>query len=272
MLGVLASITINIDPIIFQLGPLSPRWYGLMYVVGIIVGVWVVQSYANRLGINGDQIQTVLGPAIVAGLIGGRLYYVVQQPLEPFLRDPIRIIAVWEGGMAFYGAIFAVALTLVIVCRLNKIPLWPMIDTAAIFAVVGQFFGRIGNVINGDIVGPPTDLPWGFVYTHPGSFVPDHTVAYHPAGIYEMFFNVILFLIIWNLRWRVQKTGMIFALYLIGYSLGQFLLFFIRTEPILFLGLKQAQQTAVVVFVAGLLLLWWRWRKGSSINVARVKE
>src|SRR5437899_9066584 len=93
---VLGVIVINIDPILLQLGPIALRWYGLMYVVGIIVGVWIAMPYVQAKGITEDQVWTVLGPCIIAGLVGGRLFYVVQQPLQPFIEPPWRIVATWE--------------------------------------------------------------------------------------------------------------------------------------------------------------------------------
>ena len=99
--------------------------------------------------------------AIPAGLVGARLYYVVQQPLGQYIQEPWRIFAFWEGGMAFYGAVFAVVLVVVLLARRMGISVWNFLDVTAIFAVVGQFFGRIGNLINGDIIGYPTHPPVG---------------------------------------------------------------------------------------------------------------
>ncbi len=159
--------------------------------------------------------------------------------------------------MAFYGAIFGVVLALVVVARMRKMSLWTIFDAGALFAVVGQAFGRIGNIVNGDIVGPPTTLPWGFVYRHPNSFVADHSVAYHPAAVYELTFNLLLFGMLWTLRHRLPRPGWLFVVYLAGYSVGQFLLFFVRAEPLVALGLKQAQLTALVVLAATAGLAWW---------------
>lgn len=256
----LGPIIIDINPILFQVGPLAVRWYGLMYAVGIAVGLWVVLPYARRKGISDDDLWDAVWPSIIAGLVGARLYFVVQQDLGPYIAEPWRIVATWEGGMAFYGAVFAVALVLVWVARAKGISIWNFLDVGALFAVIGQAFGRVGNLINGDVIGPPTDLPWGFVYRHPNSFVPDHTVAYHPAAVYELLFNLSFFALLYYLRFRLPKPGLLFALYLVGYSLGQFLLFFLRTEPLVAFGLKQAQLTAVVVSLAGLLIGWWRLR------------
>ncbi len=253
-----AFIVIDINPILAQIGPLSVRWYGLMYDVGIIVGLLIAYPYARQRGLSDDDIWAAVWPSIVAGFVGARLYFVLQQPLGPYLAEPWRIVATWEGGMAFYGAIFGVAVTLAVVARRRKMSLWTILDTAALFAVVGQAFGRVGNIINGDIVGAPTTLPWGFVYQHPNSFVADHTIAYQPAAVYELLFNIGLFGLLWFLRHRIRRSGLLFTVYLVGYSLGQFAVFFLRaSEPITALGLKQAQLTALAVLVAAGVLAWW---------------
>ena len=163
--------------------------------------------------------------------------------------------------MAFYGAVFGVAVTIYVVTRMRRISFWTVTDVGCIFAVVGQAFGRIGNIINGDVVGPPTDLPWGFIYAHPGSFVADHTVAYHPAAVYELLFNVALFAFLWSIRNRLPRPGLLFTIYLFGYSLGQFILFFLRSEPLVVLGLKQAQVTALVVMMVAVALGFWLMRR-----------
>jgi phosphatidylglycerol:prolipoprotein diacylglycerol transferase len=259
-------IIVNINPILVQLGPLAIRWYGLMYVVGIIVGVQAGLPFVRRHGITDDQVWNVLGPCIVTGLIGGRLFYVVQQPLGPFLAQPWRIIATWEGGMAFFGAIFAVLVTLVVLAWQERISFWWLADGAAIFAAVGQFFGRIGNVVNGDILGAPTNLPWGFVYTNPNSFAPSHLIAYQPAAIYEMICDLILIGILFFLQSRVKVAGLLVTVYLIGYAVTQFAVFFLRdTEPVVGFGLKQAQLTSIVVFVAALLIGIYRLRAGPTV-------
>jgi phosphatidylglycerol:prolipoprotein diacylglycerol transferase len=264
---VLGAIVINVNPILVQLGPLAIRWYGLMYVVGIIVGIQAGLPYVRARGITEDQVWNVVGPCIVAGLVGGRLFYVVQQPLEPFLAQPWRIIATWEGGMAFYGAIALVTLTLAVVCWREKIPFWTMLDGAAIFAAVGQAFGRIGNIVNGDILGAPTTLPWGFIYANPNSFAPSHTIPYQPAAIYELICDLVLIGILFALRNRLKTPGLLAVVYYLGYAISQFLVFFLRdSEPIVAFGLKQAQLTSAVVFVLALGLAVWRLRAEPTVE------
>ena len=252
-------ITIDIDPIAFSIGTLSVHWYGLMYVVGIVVGLVVAWPYGRSKGITSDQLERIVIWAVPAGFVGARLYYVIQQPLDQYVREPWRIIAVWEGGMAFYGAIFAVVITVAVLCWRLKIPIWKMLDVSVIFATVGQFFGRIGNIINGDIIGYPTNLPWGFIYANPNSFAPRHDIAYQPAAVYEAIINIIIFGILWSLRNRV-KPGILFFVYIFSYSLSQILVFFVRDNEIIFAGLKQAQLTAIGVIIATAILFFWYWK------------
>ncbi len=245
-------ITINIDPILFSIGPLSVRWYGLMYIVGIVVGLLVASPYARSKGLKMELLEQIVVWSIPAGLVGARLYYVVQQPLEQYVEQPWRIFAFWEGGMAFFGAIFAVVIVVIVLALRAKASLWRFLDVAAVFAVVGQFFGRIGNIINGDVIGYQTSLPWGFIYANPDSFAPRHDVAYQPAAVYEAFTNIILFAIMWRLRNKF-RAGVLFFIYIFGYCLGQFLVFFVRDNVVIVAGLKQAQLTAIgVAAVAGI--------------------
>jgi phosphatidylglycerol:prolipoprotein diacylglycerol transferase len=259
-------IVINVDPVAFHIGPLAVRWYGLMYVVGITVGLLVAWPYARSKGFTQSQLEKVVYWAVPAGLVGARLYYVIQQPLGPYLSEPWRILAFWEGGMAFYGAIFAVVIVLLIASWRLKISILKLLDVSALFAVVGQFFGRIGNFINGDVIGYPTNLPWGVVYANSNSFAPQHDIAYHPAALYEALINIILFSLLWWLRNRL-KPGMLFFVYILGYSLSQIIVFVWRDNEVVFLGLKQAQLTAIgviVVAVAVFFVLLRRQRKSTA--------
>ena len=264
-------ITINIDPIIFSIGPFSIRWYGLMYVVAITVGLLVIWPYAKWKRLTDDQLWFIVVFSVIAGFIGARLYYVVQQPLGPYLAEPWRIFAVWEGGMAFYGAIFAVVLVLFIAGWRMKLSILNLLDIGGLFAAVGQFFGRIGNIINGDVLGYPTKLPWGFVYTNPNSFAPQHDIAYQPAAVYEALINIILFSVLWSIRKKV-KPGILFFIYIISYSVSQILVFFVRDNEVVFLGLKQAQLTAIATIIVALAVFFWLYRRYKKQQLQAIKE
>ena len=241
-------ISIGIDPVAFSLGPIDVRWYGIGYVVAIAVGLWVILRYARERGLSTDLVWDVGSWAIPAGFIGGRLYYVVQNDFGNYLRHPYEMLQVWHGGMAYFGAILAVPVVIIIFALLRKGPLLRMLDVAAVFALVGQPIGRLGNVVNGDIIGAPSNLPWAFRYTNPDSFAPSTTVAYHPAAIYEIIANLILIGMLFPVRKRLPH-GAFAALYLAGYCISQLIVFEWRSEPIVLAGLRQAQVTALVLLV-----------------------
>ncbi|HEX6509138.1 MAG TPA: prolipoprotein diacylglyceryl transferase [Chloroflexota bacterium] len=254
-------IRIGLDPVLVRLGSLSVHWYGVMYVVGIVAGLWVALPYAEKLGISRDRAYDVFWPVLIACLVGGRLYYVIQSDLGWYLRHPQDILATWEGGMAFYGAVFLGVPTAFLVCSRIGISFPLLLDATALFIPVAQAFGRVGNVINGDIIGYPSSLPWATQYTNlNNTFVPSHTTAYDPAAAYELLFSLALFALLWSLRYRLRVPGTLFAAWLAAYSIGQFFLFFARANVIVALGLKQAQWTALVV-VAVTVPAWIVWRQ-----------
>lgn len=260
-------IYVNINPVIFSIGPLALRWYGLMYVVGIMMGLFLIRGYCARKGITQDLVYRVLWWCVAAGLIGGRLYFVIQQPnlVSYYLANPIHIIATWEGGMAFFGAIFLVILTLIWRARAERVNPLVLIDAGVIFAAAGQIFGRIGNLINGDIIGYVSTLPWSTVYQNPASWacqIPTTcNVPVQPAAAYELISDVLLLLLLFYLARRVRRPGILMLVYLYSYAILQFLLFFVRDNLIVsFLGLnwglKQAQWTSIVMFIALLPLTY----------------
>ncbi len=261
-----ASIPINIDPVIVTIGPLALRWYGLMYVVGIVMGLWAIRGYTRRKGIRSNTVYRLLWWCVVAGLVGGRLYFVVQQPnfVSYYLAQPQHILATWEGGMAFFGAIFLVIPTIFWRSRAERINPLVAIDAGVLFAAAGQIFGRIGNLINGDIVGYPSTLPWATVYQNPHSFFCMNlanparcgsvATAVQPAAAYELLANIALLGLMFFLASRLRRPGVLMLVYLFGYVVTQFCIFFVRDNLVVsFLGLnwglKQAQWTSLVVFV-----------------------
>ncbi len=284
----LAYIVLNIDPILVRIGPLAVHWYGLMYVVAIAVGLYALMRWARPMGIHEDQFWSLFVWTAIAGLIGGRLYFVVQQPnlVQHYLLDPINIIAVWNGGMAFFGAIFLGTLTLFALAPRYGLSRWIAIDGGALFAVVGQIFGRVGNLINGDILGrqltsaplsipanvcahapciasvADPHLPWfALVYLNPNNSFVTLGVAYLPAQVFEMLMNIGMLLILFPLRLRLPRirAGYFFTAYFFLYGLSQLIVFFFRgTEPFTpFLGingLKQAQWTGIFVMLLAIPL------------------
>lgn len=287
----LAYVIINLDPILVHFGALAVHWYGLGYVVAICVGLAVLLRWSRHMGLHEDQIWNIFLWTAVAGLIGGRLYYVIQQPdlVSKFILDPINIIAVWNGGMAFFGAVFLGGVTLFLVAPRYGIDRWVALDAGALFALVAQIFGRFGNLVNGDIRGIAQSaspiampagvcahapciayvanshyLPWDIVYVNVNNTFAMHGIPYQPAPVYEMIANLIALACLFGLRYRLPRRvpGFLFGCYLAFYSIGQFVVFFFRdSEPYTpFLGvdgLKQAQWTAVfsLILAFGIMLV-----------------
>ena len=255
-------IKIGIDPVLVTIGGsngLKIHWYGIMIAIGLYAGIQVALRDAPRRGINRDQLMNVALLAAILGIVGGRLYYVVQNNPSFYLHHPTEILAVWQGGMAFYGAIFGGGLALAISTWLWHIPFWSLLDVGALGMTIGQAIGRIGNIINGDIVGYKTN-GWGFEYTNPHTFGPLNTPV-QPASLYELLISLALFLLLWNLRTRIHPEGMLAMLYLILYSISQFFIFFVRDNIVILGGLKQAQVTALVVIALTLPVVAYLLRR-----------
>ncbi|QBD76329.1 prolipoprotein diacylglyceryl transferase [Ktedonosporobacter rubrisoli] len=268
-------IHLNINPVLFAFGPLALHWYGLMYVVAIVMGLWLLRRYIARQGIKEEQVYHMLWWCIVAGVLGGRLYFVIQQPnlVQDYLLKPQHILATWEGGMAFFGAVFLIIP--VLFWRALKERLNPLVvlDAGALFAAVAHPFARLGNIINGDIIGYPSTLPWSTVYDNPASLACQNPAAgichvpVQPAAAYEILFNLLLIAILLPLARRYRRPGMLLLTYLGGYAITQFLVFFTRANAVVPLftldwGLKQAQWTSLIVllFLIPLTAWVWRWR------------
>src|SRR5712692_2811938 len=274
-------IYININPVIFQIGLFALRWYGLMYAVAIIIGLWIIQRYARRKGITQAMEYRIVWWCILAGLIGGRLYFVVQQPnfVSYYLAQPQHILATWEGGMAFFGALFLAIPMLFWRARVERINPLVALDAGVLFASVGQIFGRVGNLINGDIIGYPSTLPWSTVYQHPASWAclnrTTCNVPVQPAAAYELLTNVALLVLLFSLACYVRRPGVLMLVYLYGYVVTQFLLFFARDNVVVsFLGLnwglKQAQWTSIVLFLLLLPITYLVFRFSQPVPVGEV--
>lgn len=284
----LGYIVINLNPIALQLGPFAIHWYGLAYVLAISLALLGILRYADNLGIPREYIWNLFLYAAVAGLIGGRLYFVIQQPdlVANYLEKPLNIIAVWNGGMAYFGAIFLGAPTAAYMAWRAGLTPWIALDLGGLFGAVGQMFGRLGNLVNGDIVGYPIGtpnipaavcahapclayvpdphlLPWSTVYLFPNTFGTIVGSAYQPAAFYEILWNLAALALLWPLRLILPqrvRQGAFFCVYVALYSLSQIVIFFWRSNvfvPFLGIdGLKQAQWTGIFTLI-GIALVYW---------------
>lgn len=258
-----AVVDIPLDPVAIQLGPLAVHWYGIGYVVAFLAGSWVARRHVVARGVPEQQVGSLLFWCIVAGLVGARLFYVLQSGLLYYLTHPQYILAVWQGGMAFYGAVFASTGTLVYLCWKFGLDFWTVFDGGVLFAAVGQPIGRIGNVINGDILGPPSNLPWATQYSNPHSLAPQLFVPYQPAAVYEALATLAILAVLLLIRRRGAPSGVLAITYVALYAVSQILVPLLRTtEPAIALGLRQLQWTAIGVLVLGVPLLILARKRG----------
>jgi phosphatidylglycerol---prolipoprotein diacylglyceryl transferase len=270
--GPVGFITINVDPVL-NLGPLPIHWYGVMYAVAFLAAYqFGVLPYAIKRGLPKSVAEKITVWTIIFGLLGGRLYYVVQQPdlWNNYVLHPINIIAFWQGGMAFFGAIIVGFVTLAICAWRYGYNPWLALDGGVLFAVVGQPIGRIGNVINGDILGAPSTLPWATAYSNPHAILqngfslctPAHCIAYQPAAVYEALGTICIGIVLLLLVRRNVRPGVLAITYVALYAVSQLILFQFRaSEPPGPLGLREAQWTSIAMLVLAVPLLYLLWRR-----------
>jgi len=248
----------------FYIGPLHIHFYGVAYVIAFIAGTALASRHLERRGVARSVSGDIAFWAIVFGLVGARLYFVVQSGWWWYLTHPLHIFAIWEGGMAFFGAIFAALIVLIVMARRHHINFWDLLDAGVLFAAVGQPIGRLGNVMNGEILGPPSDLPWAIRYTNPESMAPQLGVAYQPANVYEALGTLLILGVLLYLRRRGVAPGILGLTYLVLYPISQLILFYWRTDaetPAILWGLKQAQLTALVMLLTIVPAFWFVWRR-----------
>ncbi len=219
----------NIDPVAVPLGPFSIKWYGLAYVAGLLLG-WL---YIKRLLARGDLWPRGTAPFaerdtddlliyVAAGvLLGGRLGHVLfYEPLH-YLQQPLDIVAVWRGGMAFHGGLVGAIVAIVMFARRVNANAWSVLDACAAAVPIGLFFGRIANFINGELWGRPTTVPWAMVFPAREA----GGLERHPSQLYEASLEgLVLFALLWWMCHRMaalRRPGMVGGTFLIGYGLAR---------------------------------------------------
>lgn len=243
----------QIDPVIFSIGPLAVRWYGMMYLLGFIGG-YLAMLHVSRLrdyGINKETLSDLLFYAVLGVVIGGRLGYTLFYNAEYYLAHPLRIFYVWEGGMSFHGGLLGVITVLLIFSYKRKLSRLTICDLAVVAVPIGLGLGRIGNFINGELWGRITDLPWGVVF--PGAGVEPR----HPSQLYEAALEgLLLFVIIYVLHRKGAKPGVAAFSFLLGYGFFRFMVEFVRQpdEHLGFLwgGATMGQLLSLPMIIAGL--------------------
>ena len=283
------SITISMDPDIVELfGRFPIGWHGIMVVLALVSGLALTFYLAKKDGLlkqladtdegvdeEGDkpkkksggvieQLLPLILVAVIAGILGSRLFHVVDQ-WEYFSNNLREILNLWEGS-SIIGAVVGGAVGAAIYTKLagwSWTRLGKIADVAAPGSILAMAVGRIGCIINGDAYGTATSLPWGFIYTHPNRAILESTsYVGHPAPAYEIIWDMLIFAFLMVFRKKLRPAGVSYWLYLSLYSLGRFLITFVRVNDPYLWGLKQAQVvTLFIMIIVVPLLIYLIWNR-----------
>jgi len=247
----------TIDPVFLSIGPLQFRWYGLMYVLSFIITYFLIRSEVARkkLSLTTDDIADLVFYGAMGVVLGGRFGYILFYNLGFYLTNPLKLLAVWEGGMSFHGGALGVLLAFILYARRKKLPFPTLMDMASLCAPVGLGLGRIGNFINGELYGRPTSVSWGMIF--PGS----DGVPRHPSQLYEAFLEgLVLFFIVRFMSRSSKNAGVSTWTFVAGYGLFRFIVEFFRQPDAqmgLFFGLiSMGQMLSLPMFLLGSFMVF----------------
>ena len=256
----------NFDPIALHLGPFQIHWYGIMYLLGFTLA-WFIALYRMKhlkLNWDRDQLADLIFYAAIGTILGGRIGYMLFYGLEDWLAHPLQVLKIWEGGMSFHGGLIGVVIALYLFSKRYHKSFLEVTDFTAPLVPLGLATGRLGNFINGELWGKPTDVAWGMIFPQIDN------LPRHPSQIYELILEgIILFLIIFFYAQKRRTKGCNTALFLIFYGLFRFLIEFYR-EPDVQLGylwdtLTMGQLLSLPMILIGITLYYYQ-RKHENIS------
>lgn len=247
---------LTIDPVAFQIGSISVRWYGILIALGIVLAFIVVQREMVKRGMHPDFLTDLLVWAVPISIISARIYYVIFS--WDFYKDnPGQIIQIWQGGIAIHGALIGAFITTYIFTKRRGISFWKTVDIAAPGLLIGQIIGRWGNFMNQEAYGEPVSE--NFLNT---TIIPDWImtqmtidgVTHHPTFLYESLWNLVGLIILLLLRKVSVKRGEMFLFYLTWYSFGRFFIEGLRTDSLMGGALRAAQVVSVLTIIIAVTL------------------
>jgi len=253
------------DPIFFSIGPVAVRWYGLMYVVAFIAFVMLSKLRVRRgfgRAMTENDVDDLLLYGVLGVILGGRLGYVLFYKPEYYFANPAEIIQIWTGGMSFHGGFLGVLAAVAIFCWRRKRRWIEVMDLVAPTVPIGIAAVRLGNFINGELPGRPTDLPWGMWFPQ----IDREPLARHPSQLYQVAFEgLALFVLLWWFASKPRPAGAVSAAFLIGYGAFRFLAEFGRQPDdflgLLALGLSMGQWLSIPMLLVGGAMMVWAYRR-----------
>ncbi len=252
-----ASVIWNVDPIAFSIFGLEIRYYGLFWAAAFIAGLYYFTNFVRREKLPDKLVDSLFWYATILGILGARLGHCLFYEPEVYLAEPLRILNIREGGMASHGAAIGFLLGLSLFAWRNKMPFWWAADRIMIPVAIGGAGVRFGNLMNSEIYGAVTDLPWGFVFVRNGE-----TLPMHPTQIYEALFYIAVFVVLLFLYYKKdagrKHPALMFGVGLIGIFLSRFFLEFIKNDQVAFeadMTLNMGQLLSIPFVIAGIVLV-----------------
>jgi phosphatidylglycerol---prolipoprotein diacylglyceryl transferase len=249
----------DIDPVAIQLGPVAIRWYGLMYILAFAAAWYLGRRRAKEAGSKWtpEQVDDLVFYGAIGVIVGGRLGSILFYNFDAWLRDPVMLIRVWEGGMSFHGGLLGVVVAVWLYGRKLGRGFFEMADFTAPLVPLGLAFGRLGNFINGELWGKPTDVPWAFIVNG----VPRHASQLYQAALE----GVVLFLILWFYSARKPPRMAVSGMFGIGYGVFRLLVEFVRLPDahigyLAFGWLTMGQLLSLPLIIIGAALVWLAYR------------
>lgn len=254
------------DPVALRLGPLAVHWYGLMYLLGFMLFLWLGKRRMrtlNRPGWNDRMLDDLLFYGVLGVVLGGRLGEVLFYQPHYYADHPLEIFAVWQGGMSFHGGFLGVMIAMGVFAHKRKIQWLSLMDFIAPLVPLGLGAGRIGNFINGELWGRPTRMEWGMVFPRADN------LPRHPSQLYEFALEgLLLFALLWLYSSKPRPAGAVSGLFLIGYGCLRFLAEFTRNPDDgifgMALGISMGQWLSLPMVLAGIGLMLWAQRPSAQ--------
>ncbi len=251
----------NVNPEIFRIGDFAVRWYGLLFASGFVFGYYLMRRIFRNEGLTDATLDRLTVYVAVATIVGARLGHCLFYEPEYYLARPLEILKVWHGGLASHGAAIAIPISLWLFARKEKKPfIWALDRVVIVVALAGALI-RLGNLMNSEIYGVETTLPWGFVFLRNGENAPKH-----PTQIYEALAYLTIFGILMRIYWKnlgKQKPGLLFGLFLILVFGFRFFVEYVKEDQVAFeagMKLNMGQWLSIPFVMIGIAILVWAYK------------